>query len=329
MTNQLLDKENDTHMENAQLDSDEITQMLYSNVKCDTENMKVGSILPQQEFRFMFLRSWTLYKSVLYSSYVVSKLKLWQDLGKRELSKFFAMMGIPADQYNQQYKFMDYEYKNILKEKITEIAPKFDLQNLLFSSFVRQIDNKLQINASDMVYAITALLESPKPVMVENLPNAKNANEEDALEEEAKEDENNPEKMHDMQVENFWAAFDALDLKNKQHLMYGIEIAKELQMALVGTTASLISNKKIKPATKFRYTVIENDALAETKMFQYPLAIQKLALFIMEAYKETRANKENMPMILSVKDSKRDSYLVAGVLGQDSMMTNSRNEFGN
>jgi cell division control protein 45 len=327
LTNQILDKENDTYMTNTNVDDeDEMNRVLYSNVKCDTDNKKVGNILPQQEFRFMFLRSWTLYNSVFYSSYVVSKLRLWQEIGQRELTKFFAMLGIPSDQYNQQYKFMDYQFKTILKDKITDIAPKFDLQNLLFSSFIRQIDNKTQINASDMVYAVTALLESPRPVMVDNL-NDNNAEEREA--EEAKNDEKAFELTHEMQVENFWAALDSLDLKNTSHLHYGIELAKELQMALVRTSSSLISNKKVKPGQKFRYAIIQNDALADAKMFQYPLAIQKLALFIMEAYKETRAVKENTPMVLFVKNSKRDSYLVAGVLGQDSMMTGSKNEFGN
>lgn len=192
--------------------------MFYSHVDLNSENIKVGSILPSQEFRFMFLRSWTLYKSIFYSNYVVSKLKLWEDMGKRELNRFFAMLGIPAEEYNQQYKFMNQKYKDVLKDKIPSIAKQFDLDHILFSSFVRQIDHKTQLSASDMVYAVTSLLESPKSVMVENIPQIDEAVHPTTVEEEEKQFSLNQQEYHERQVENFWAAYNALDIKNKSYI---------------------------------------------------------------------------------------------------------------
>jgi cell division control protein 45 len=192
--------------------------MFYSHVDLSSENIKVGSILPSQEFRFMFLRSWTLYKSVFYSNYVVSKLKLWEDMGKRELNRFFAMLGIPAEEYNQQYKFMNQKFKDVLKDKIPAIAKQFDLDHILFSSFVRQIDHKTQLNASDMVYAITSLLESPKSVMVDNIPQLDEVAQPSTAEEEQKQFSLNQQDYRDRQVENFWAAYNALDIKNKAYI---------------------------------------------------------------------------------------------------------------
>lgn len=326
LSNQILEQENDSLINNKiEETGDENQKLLYSKVDLETENFKVGSILPQQEFRFMFLRSWTLYNSAFYSNYIASKLKLYQDGSKNGLLQFFALMGIPSDEYNQQYKFMSYKYKTILREKLPEVAKKCNLENLLFSSFVRQIDNKTQVSASDMVYAVTSLIESYRPVMVDDIPDtetAKTDNEENIEVDKAF------ELTHDTQIENFWAAFDSLDIKNKNHVHYGIKLAKELQIALVNTASSLISNKWIKPALKFRYSVIKNDSLVETKMFQYPLAIQKLALFVSEASTEARKNKEPLPFVLFIKNSQRNTYLVAGVLGQQHMVTDSSNEFG-
>lgn len=305
ITDQNFEQENESIRNN--LDSNEDNQNkkfdakghLYAQVTMDSENIKIGSILPQQEFRFMFLRAWTLFKSIFYSNYVVSKLRLWQDMGKRELNRFFAMLGIPSEEYNQQYRFMNPKYKEILKSKIIEIAPKFDLENILFSSFVRQIDNKTQMNAADMVYAITSLLESPRNVMIDNVPNVEHEAE-DAKGEDDQEQNNilDQDNYREMQIDNFWAAYKALDIQNKPYLDYGITLSKEMQMALMSQGTSLITNKRIMPCTKFRYAIIGNDSLAETKIFQYPMAIQKLALFIMEAYKETRSTKEDKAMVV-------------------------------
>jgi cell division control protein 45 len=206
--------------------------LLYANVNLESENIKVGSILPQQEFRFMFLRFWTLYDSMYHSNYIVSKMRLWQELGKKELSKFFAMLGIPPNEYEQQYRFMSHKYKENLKNKIMEIAPKFDLENILYPSFIRQIDNKTQLNAADMVYAVTSLLESPQAVMIEDIPDH------EKVEEPEKETAKEPEvidlqHIREIQVENFWAAYKSLNTKNKSYLESGIFLAKKLQKSLM------------------------------------------------------------------------------------------------
>jgi cell division control protein 45 len=332
ITDQNFNQDNDTYQNNNPDGTETSSKkfdskgFLYANIHLDSDNIKIGSIIPQQEFRFMFLRDWTLYNSVYYSNYVMSKLKLWNDLGKRELNKFFAMMGIPANEYNQQYRFMTPKYKDILKTKIMDVAPKFDLKHILMSSFVRQIDNKTQLNASDMVYAITSLLESSRSVMVDDVPEMKDEKENVAGENE--EVVFDLEKHREMLIENFWAAYKALNIKNKAYIDYGMSLSKEMQIALMKQGTSLITNKEIKPCTSFRYTILSNDSLPETKIFQHPLAIQKLAIFVMEAYRETRESKEDRPMIVAVKNTLRNSFLVSGVLGKDAMFTRSKNEFG-
>lgn len=333
--NQNYDQENEPYMNNHMNQNGDNTfdskGLFYQNVDLDTENVAIGKIIPRQEFRFMFLRSWTLYKSIFYSNYVVSKLKLWQDLGKRELNRFFARLGIPATEYNQQYKFMSSKYKDVLQSKITEIAPDFDLKDISITSFVRQIDKKTQMNASDMVHAVTSLLEAPRNVMIDNIPQLDDKKDTGLIQSAEEEEQQrllSHEHTKEMQIENFWAAYRALDIKNTDYIKYGVALAKEMQMALVSQGTSLITNRKVMPCTKFRYSIISNDSLGETKIFQYPMAIQKLALFIMEAYKESKRNKEEKPMVLCIKNSVRDSYLISAVLGRDARYTRNKNVFG-
>lgn len=56
-------------------------------------------------------------------------------------------------------------------------------------------------------------------------------------------------------------------------------------MAIVRVGVSLIEKREIKIANKFRYCIIENSYLKDISLFQFPLALHKLALFIMSAYK--------------------------------------------
>lgn len=72
-------------------------------------------------------------------------------------------------------------------------------------------------------------------------------------------------------------------------LVKGIELAKDMQMAIVRVGVSLIEKKDIKLANSFRYCIIENSYLKDIALFQYPLALHKLALFIMSAYKVSQS----------------------------------------
>ena len=53
----------------------------------------------------------------------------------------------------------------------------------------------------------------------------------------------------------------------------------------IGT--SIIDKKEVKAGEGFRYVFLENDYLKDIQLFQYPLALQKLALFVLETHKVT------------------------------------------
>lgn len=121
--------------------------------------------------------------------------------------------------------------------------------------------------------------------------------------------------LHD----NFWVAFDALEFKNAETLLVkGIAAAKQLQEAIIRQGCAIIEKKEVKVAGQFRYVMLENDYLADIKLFQFPLALEKLGMFIQQDYKETnkKAQKEK-PLVISVKNTKKGTTLVIAVMAQN------------
>lgn len=123
--------------------------------------------------------------------------------------------------------------RRLLREKIETISPQFRMDSILFDSFVKQasifffvfslclffcllacfnqpllqlliqIGFKIQLSASDVVYAVTALLEATY-FSIETSENVK-ADIKDPAEDGA-------EVRDEIWVKNFYKAFDALDL---------------------------------------------------------------------------------------------------------------------
>ena len=117
--------------------------------------------------------------------------------------------------------------------------------------------------------------------------------------------------MHD----NFWVAYDALEPSNASTLlMKGIDLAKDMQQAIIRVGTSIIERKEVKVSASFRYCMLENDYLSDVKLFQYPLALKKLGMFIIDDYKELKQNAKAKPLIMSVKNSKKGTTLVVAVV---------------
>ena len=57
---------------------------------------------------------------------------------------------------------MDPNLRNEFRNKFQVQAEEFNLGGICMNTFVRQIDPKTQISATDMVYSLSSILESPK-----------------------------------------------------------------------------------------------------------------------------------------------------------------------
>lgn len=136
-------------------------QDLFKLVNLSSQNREVGNIRAEPELKLMLLRFWTLKDSIQNSNYMVSKMTMWQEQGKKQLLSFLAKLACPLTQAEQKFTFMDPELKRGLKHKIMEVAEEFGLDEIIMHSYIRQFDSTTQVSASDMAYAITSLLEHP------------------------------------------------------------------------------------------------------------------------------------------------------------------------
>jgi len=86
---------------------------------------------------------------------------------------------------------------------------------------------------------------------------------------------------------------------------------------------SLIEKKAVNPTNDFRYAIINNDSWEQARFFHFPYALKRLCVFLMEAYKHQRTSIRAKPMVLAMVNSKRNVYLVIGVMDYESAGRNT------
>jgi cell division control protein 45 len=314
----------------------ELSKLIKSN------NKEMKTISQELDYKLFLYKHWNLFDSFVYSSYTLACLQTWKEEGKREIQKILAYMGIPLKEAKQKYAYMKNEYKNIFKEKIMEISRKFDMKDLLFESFVYQMDQKTQISACDFVNGINAIIEHPFN-SIKELSSMSNENiekfEENLEEGENIDNKNNGDTGGDgeefstnennkgLKINHFWSAYEYLGLKNTKLVKTSFELAINFQISLVNNGTAVIDKRKINPSSNFRYAIINNDMSDDIKYFHNPLSIEKLSLFIMNIYHKSKFLKslEIKPFVLALLNSKNKSYYIAGVLSHDNY--NDKNDF--
>ncbi len=112
-----------------------------------------------EEFRFMLLRHWTLYESMLHSNYVATALQTWTERGRANLNSLFAHVGIPLNVAKQRYSHMSPAQRQQFEERLAEHGASHGLENSKFWSFQYSHGYALRVCAADVVYGATALLE--------------------------------------------------------------------------------------------------------------------------------------------------------------------------
>ncbi len=89
----------------------------------------------------------------------------------------------------------------------------------------------------------------------------------------------------------------------------------------------LIDKREIKYTQQFRYCLIENSFLKDTQIFQYPLALVKLAHFIMDCRRARVQKAKQLPLVISVKNVQKKTNLVVAVMGANRDSETTRNNF--
>ncbi len=135
------------------------------------------SIRLSPEPKFLLIRHWSLYDSMLHSPYLSARLHIWSDAGRKRLNKLLAKMGISLVQCKQSYTHMDMELKRGLRSKLLKYSEMYGLDDLVPAAdtdgkdrggtkegwgFVRSWGWRATLSAQDVGVVVGAILEVGK-----------------------------------------------------------------------------------------------------------------------------------------------------------------------
>ncbi|KAK5998341.1 Suppressor of nda4 protein [Cladobotryum mycophilum] len=243
------------------------------------------------EPRFLLIRHWSLYDSMLHSPYLFSRLKTWSETGIKRLHKLLAKMGVSLAQCKQSYTHMDMMLKRELRAKLLKYGSLYNLDEMVPAvdtdgkdragakdgwGFVRSWGWRATLSAQDVGVVIGALLEVGK--------HAQGADSTAGSSQVIREVEEEAELIAQGEefVSRFWEAYDALE--DIDALKAGLPTAQFLHRAIYRTGTSLINKKQIKHLRAFRMCVVKDGP--DVTLFTHPAALTKLALWIGEALAE-------------------------------------------
>ncbi|KAL3790820.1 hypothetical protein HJC23_004721 [Cyclotella cryptica] len=326
-----------------------------------------GRILSQLEYKFMLLRHTSLWDSLLHSNFVASKLQLWRAEGRQRLMELLAKMGFPLESCRQPWAFVGVGLRRRLRERIDDCAEDYGLENVSYTGFVRVTGYKSLLSASDMVYAVTALLECSAAAMDSSSSKSKDDIDELLSEEDREEKEI---------VQAFNVAYDALntntfmdggvegsDLSNLVNggnmtgttgLGAGIRLAMTLQKTIMSTARNLVERNSIVRLSHFRYAYLncsgsgvagassavvtpehnnkdgESQRQQHYHVFAKPLVLSRLAQFLMEMHRENGkwTGSKARPLVLLAEKPRSGTFMVVGYEYAEEAGNVVRNKFG-
>lgn len=295
------------------------------------------SIRLSPEPRFLLIRHWSLYESMLHSPYLAPRLHVWTENGRKRLHKLLAKMGISLTQCHQYYTHMDMELKRVLRGRLLKYAPMYGLDGLVPPEpsghsveregwgFVRCWGWKACLSATDVGVILGAILEvGPHEPSVawdaKRVPRPQITN--------GDVDDSGVPGESDLAslLPRFWTAYDALSLTSESPtlLMEALPLAQHLHRAILRTGTSLLSKHQIRHLRAFRIAVVKDGP--DVQLFTNPGALTKLALWVAEAIRVQEREKGDAvkigkkraagtPLVLAGLDEDRDLYVVVGTGG--------------
>ncbi|XP_074268775.1 cell division control protein 45 homolog [Silene latifolia] len=252
-------------------------------------------IVYEDEPRLMLLREWNLFDSMLCSSYIATKLKTWSDNGMKKLKLLLARMGFALIDCQQKFQYMSIEVKRKMKDEFDRFLPEYGLSDFYYRSFVRLHGYSSKVSAADVVFGVTALLES---FVKFDGPGAS---------------------------KQFGVAYDALSLNNLDQLRTGMQNAIKVQRAILRQGSTAITKRgSIRSGRKFRWVKLEDSA--DTKLLGYPQALTKFCFFVMDALREKGAQMK--PLLCACLAQEQDKVLIVGVTAKPRLGAEKGNAFG-
>ncbi|KAL8909708.1 MAG: hypothetical protein Q9207_000017 [Kuettlingeria erythrocarpa] len=309
----------DTRGENAR---GETSGVIPTTARSPTDT----SIRLSPEPRFLLIRHWSLYDSMLHSPYLAARLHIWSDAGRKRLHKLLAKMGVSLSQCKQNYTHMDMELKRGLRQSLLTYAPMYGLDGLVPPpasagrgkqgwGFVRSWGWKACLSALDVGVIVGAILEVGKSGIHAD-PTGK-PYDRSGVKKEAVDEDGSEETQ--AWIERFWEAYDALG--NIESLKQALPTAQLLHRAILRTGTSLIEKRQIRHLKAFRMAVVKEGP--DVQLFTHPAALTKLALWVGEAIAEQEKEQrgkvgkhgKGTPLVMAGLNEARGVYVIVGTGG--------------
>nr|CAD7415886.1 unnamed protein product [Timema cristinae] len=236
-----------------------------------------------KDLQLALYRHWTVEASLKNSSYTACKLKLWTLRGEKRLFELLAEMGLPLAQSRQKFRAMDLALRHEFHSMVEKQADKYGMTNIVYASFTLQFGFGNCYCASDVVYAMLALLEAST--------------------------------KGSSSCERFMIAMDCLSRQKKGMLDDGIDKAKLVLICIFKQVQNLLDMKQVVSAGPFVYVILQEGSL-DVKPFSHPHCLTLLAQFALRAYVATSRNRKapNLPIIASAPlDVEDGTCLVVGL----------------
>ena len=284
------------------------------------------SIRLSPEPRFLLIRHWSLYDSMIHSPYLAARLHLWNSNGTKRLHKFLAKMGISLAQCKQSYTHMDMDLKRKLRPSLLRYAPMYGLDGLVPPAsdnpaaregwgFVRSWGWKACLSAADVGVIVGAILEVGKGTLHTNSRASSGESSQRSTDPIELLDQDG-RKEGESYVARFWDAYDALD--NVAALLASLPATQHLHRAILRTGTALMTKQAMKHVRAFRIGVVKEGP--DVQLFTHPGALTKLALWVAEAVAEREhddkgGKKGATPLVLASLNEERGVYVVVGTGG--------------
>lgn len=252
------------------LDVERLSRKLSHNDVASTMKIKV-----EKDLKLNLYRHWSVSSTLTYSLHTSVNLRLWTRRGERRLLELLADMSLPLVQSKQKFFSMDLIYRQEFSEKLQKFSEKYNLGDLLFTTFTLQFSYRSIYSASDIVYVIIAMLElAPPSKGRETLFN-------DAL--------------------------DCLTRTKPELIESGLDKIKCLFENCFKLMKMALDQKKIFSAGPFLYFII-HESYPDWHMFCRPHALQLLSQYIQHGYCERYRNRNSkaMPLIVSCPNNLED-----------------------
>ncbi|KAI3694382.1 hypothetical protein L1987_77347 [Smallanthus sonchifolius] len=240
------DDDGNVDMKRRRVSQDDETDLTSVTLKDGTivSAPDASRIAYEDEPKLMLLQEWNLFDSMLCSSYMATKLKTWSDNGAKKLMLLLAQMGFALEECKQKFHFMSVEIKNKMKDEFEHFLPDYDLNDFYYRGFLLLHGYSSKVSAADVVYGVTALLESS--VDSNSLCASK----------------------------QFGEAYDALSSRKLRKLETGMRHAIKIQRAILRQGSTAITRKgSIRSGRKFRWVKLEDSS--DAKLLGYPQALTK------------------------------------------------------